>query len=201
MKCVFPHHPKTFLFSNVFAFAFLSISFYLLIVLRCPSCCTIYLYPLFLLSLLPTKGLSNRISAFPFLANQPNNNRRPYQLPHLIISMTISSSQIATCRNTIYEMSPTLLPENIAGLITTASLATRVSLRCSSLVIDALFEGAKYGTSVSLGLGRNALTSAISTARLIHSPRPELDNADQYGDSASDRYVHHGSKHICMYTN
>ncbi|KAI8342253.1 hypothetical protein BC941DRAFT_412259 [Chlamydoabsidia padenii] len=103
--------------------------------------------------------------------------------------MTISSSQIATCRNTIYEMSPTLLPENIASLITTASLATRVSLRCSSLVIDALFEGAKYGTSVSLGLGRNALTNAISTAKLIHLSNPEVENNEQYGDSASDRFI------------
>ncbi|CAO3599475.1 unnamed protein product [Absidia cylindrospora] len=99
--------------------------------------------------------------------------------------MTISSSQIATCRTNVYEMSPTLLPENIAGLITTASLATRVSLRCSSLVIDALFEGAKYGTSVSLGLGRNALTNALSTARLIHSSNPELDEDNQYVASDS----------------
>ncbi|KAI8079744.1 uncharacterized protein BX664DRAFT_302795 [Halteromyces radiatus] len=99
--------------------------------------------------------------------------------------MTISSSQIATCRNTIYELSPTLLPENIAGLITTASLATRVSLRCSGLVIDALFEGAKYGTSVSLGLGRNALTNAISTAKLIHSSNPENDDDDQCASTES----------------
>jgi hypothetical protein len=90
-------------------------------------------------------------------------------------------------------MSPTLLPENIAGLITTASLATRVSLRCSTLVIDALFEGAKYGTSVSLGLGRNALTNALSTAKLIHSSNPDLDDDDQY--VASDRYSLYFSYH------
>ncbi|SAM06478.1 hypothetical protein [Absidia glauca] len=97
------------------------------------------------------------------------------------------SSQIATCKSTLYETSPTLLQENVAGLITTASLATRVSLRCSSLIIDAFFEGAKYGTSVSLGLGRNALTNAISTTKLIHASAKNMDDDnEQYQVSTSD---------------
>lgn len=84
-------------------------------------------------------------------------------------NMTITSSQVATCRRPLYDSSsPTLLPENIAGLITTASLATRISLRCSSLLIDTIFEGAKYGTQASLSIGRNTLTNALSTARLLH---------------------------------
>lgn len=62
-----------------------------------------------------------------------------------------------------------LLPENIANMVTAISLATRISLRCSSLFFDAIFEAAKYGTSLSLGLSRNALTSAIITAKNIHN--------------------------------
>lgn len=61
-----------------------------------------------------------------------------------------------------------LLPENIANVVTAVSLATRISLRCSSLFFDAIFEAAKYGTSMSLGLSRNALTNAISTAKYLH---------------------------------
>lgn len=61
-----------------------------------------------------------------------------------------------------------LLPENIANIVTAVSLATRISLRCSSLFFDAIFEAAKYGTSVSLGISRNALTNAISTAKNLH---------------------------------
>ncbi|KAI8335067.1 hypothetical protein BC941DRAFT_76000 [Chlamydoabsidia padenii] len=99
------------------------------------------------------------------------------------------SSQIATCRSTLYETSPTILPENVAGLITTASLATRVSLRCSSLVIDALFEGAKYGTSVSLGLGRNALTNAISTTKLIHSSALNMDDENEQYEVSDNGFL------------
>lgn len=62
-----------------------------------------------------------------------------------------------------------LLPENIANMVTAISLATRISLRCSSLFFDAIFEAAKYGTSLSLGLSRNALTNAIVTAKNIHN--------------------------------
>lgn len=62
-----------------------------------------------------------------------------------------------------------LLPENIANMVTAISLATRISLRCSSLLFDAIFEAAKYGTSLSLGLSRNALTNAIITAKNLHN--------------------------------
>lgn len=63
----------------------------------------------------------------------------------------------------------TLLSENVANMVTAVSLATRISLRCSSIFFDAMFEAAKYGTSISLGLSRNALTNALSTARNLHA--------------------------------
>lgn len=62
----------------------------------------------------------------------------------------------------------TLLPENLANMVTAVSLATRISLRCSSLFFDTIFEAAKYGTSLSLGISRNALTNALSTAKNLH---------------------------------
>ncbi|KAF1802726.1 hypothetical protein FB192DRAFT_1422469 [Mucor lusitanicus] len=63
----------------------------------------------------------------------------------------------------------TLLSENVANMVTAVSLATRVSLRCSSIFFDAMFEAAKYGTSISLGLSRNALINALSTAKSLHA--------------------------------
>ncbi|ORE01871.1 alpha/beta-hydrolase [Rhizopus microsporus var. microsporus] len=64
---------------------------------------------------------------------------------------------------------PSLLPQNVASMVTTVSLATRVSLKCSSLLVDTIFGAAKYGTSMSLCLSRNAITHAISTAKHLHS--------------------------------
>lgn len=66
-------------------------------------------------------------------------------------------------------MGEPLLSENIANVVTAVSLATRISLRCSSLFLDALFEAAKYGTSLSLGISRNALTNALVTAKNLHN--------------------------------
>ncbi|KAL7330039.1 hypothetical protein PS15p_205034 [Mucor circinelloides] len=63
----------------------------------------------------------------------------------------------------------TLLSENVANMVTAVSLATRISLRCSSIFFDVMFEAAKYGTSVSLGISRNALTNALSTAKNLHA--------------------------------
>jgi hypothetical protein len=64
----------------------------------------------------------------------------------------------------------TLLPENVANMVTTVSLATRISLRCSSLLFDTMFEAAKYGTSLSLGISRNAISNVLSTAKNLHTP-------------------------------
>ncbi|KAI8968459.1 hypothetical protein BDF20DRAFT_828162 [Mycotypha africana] len=77
--------------------------------------------------------------------------------------------ELTTTTTTILkEEGPTLLPENVANIVTAVSFATRVSLRCSSLFFDVMFEAAKYGTSLSLGISRNAITNAISTARKLH---------------------------------
>ncbi|RUP52412.1 hypothetical protein BC936DRAFT_143688 [Jimgerdemannia flammicorona] len=62
----------------------------------------------------------------------------------------------------------TLLPENLASLITAISIATRLSLRCSSLFIEVLLEAAKYSTSFGLGLSRQALIAAVSSAKRLH---------------------------------
>ncbi|KAI8062360.1 Alpha/Beta hydrolase protein [Gilbertella persicaria] len=58
-------------------------------------------------------------------------------------------------------------------MVTAASFTARLSLRCSSIFLDALFEAAKYGTVLSLGLSRNALTNALSTAKNIHDTSPK----------------------------
>ncbi|EIE86611.1 hypothetical protein G6F46_004424 [Rhizopus delemar] len=61
-----------------------------------------------------------------------------------------------------------LLSPHLANTITRFSLATRISLRCSSVLVDSLFEVAKQGTLFSLGLSRNALSNMITTAKNLH---------------------------------
>ncbi|KAF7729270.1 hypothetical protein EC973_004800 [Apophysomyces ossiformis] len=82
----------------------------------------------------------------------------------------IDSSQLTVSRQPIDESSETVLPEHIASCITFTSLAARLSLRCSSLLIEAIFEAAKYGTSVSLGMPKQVLTNALSVAGRSESP-------------------------------
>ncbi|ORY94787.1 hypothetical protein BCR43DRAFT_460590 [Syncephalastrum racemosum] len=84
--------------------------------------------------------------------------------------MAVSSSDLVPYAggNLVYASS-TLLPTNIANLITAVSLAARLSLRCSSLFMEILFETAKYSTVFSFGLSRQALVNAISTAKRLHA--------------------------------
>ncbi|KAI8882022.1 alpha/beta-hydrolase [Backusella circina FSU 941] len=77
------------------------------------------------------------------------------------------------CKNTV-------LLESTASLVTAISLATRVSIRCSSLFFDAMFEAAKASTSLSLGISRNALTNALSTAKNIHHSAITLNTDEHY---------------------
>ncbi|KAI8136537.1 hypothetical protein BJV82DRAFT_676194 [Fennellomyces sp. T-0311] len=93
-------------------------------------------------------------------------------------SLTVPSAQIVTY-NATQALTTTLLPANIANFITAVSLAARLSLRCSSLLIEALFETAKYSTVFSFGLSRQALINAISTAKKLHTlTYPTADNDD-----------------------
>jgi flagellar biosynthesis protein FliR len=78
------------------------------------------------------------------------------------------SAQLTTFQASVYNASPTLLPENIASFVTAIALAARLSLRCSSLLIEALLESVKYSTSFSFGVSRQALINALSTAKRLH---------------------------------
>ncbi|KAI9229938.1 MAG: Alpha/Beta hydrolase protein [Piptocephalis tieghemiana] len=66
-------------------------------------------------------------------------------------------------------LNPALLNERVAGVISTLSRVTHLSLQASSLLVEGFFEGAKYGTSAGLGLSRRTLVAAITTARSMHS--------------------------------
>ncbi|KAI8993520.1 hypothetical protein BDB01DRAFT_894173 [Pilobolus umbonatus] len=78
------------------------------------------------------------------------------------------STQIANYSSNLYAVSPTLLPENIASFITAIALAAKLSLRCSSLLIEALLESVKLSTSFSFGISRQVLINALSTAKKLH---------------------------------
>ncbi|KAI9485686.1 MAG: hypothetical protein EXX96DRAFT_474479 [Benjaminiella poitrasii] len=92
----------------------------------------------------------------------------------------LSTSTSSSIHDANHAIDGTLLPENVASMVTTVSLATRISLRCSSLFFDAMFEAAKYGTSLSLGLSRTALVNAISTAKHLHSMLEKYTNLGLY---------------------
>ncbi|ORE01297.1 hypothetical protein BCV72DRAFT_310162 [Rhizopus microsporus var. microsporus] len=78
------------------------------------------------------------------------------------------STQITTYSATLYNTPSTLLPEQIANVITAITLAARLSIRCSSLLIEALIESVKYSTSFSFGVSRHVIINALSTAKKFH---------------------------------
>lgn len=80
----------------------------------------------------------------------------------------VEATQLTTYASTIYNQAPTLLPENIANVITAIALAARLSLRCSSILLEALLESVKYSTSFSIGISRQAIINALSTAKKLH---------------------------------
>lgn len=101
--------------------------------------------------------------------------------------MTVTNStDLATYATSIHD-SPTLLPENIASFVTAASLAARLSLRCSSLFVDALFEAAKYGTRLSFGVSRQTITNALTTARRLHTLTYNPETSETVKDP--ERYI------------
>ncbi|KAI8639867.1 hypothetical protein BD408DRAFT_445622 [Parasitella parasitica] len=80
-----------------------------------------------------------------------------------------SSTATSSIHDINHATDGTLLSGNVANMVTAVSFATRISLRCSSIFFDAVFDAAKYGTSISLGLSKDALTNALSTARSLHT--------------------------------
>jgi flagellar biosynthesis protein FliR len=105
--------------------------------------------------------------------------------------MVVSTGQLTTYTTSLYNASPTLLPENIANFITAIALATRLSLRCSSLLIEALLESVKYSTSFSFGLSRQALINALSTAKRLHelTASSAITTTSSSSEIDSEKYV------------
>lgn len=104
--------------------------------------------------------------------------------------MAVSAQQLTSYSTTLYNASPTLLPENIASFITAIALATRLSLRCSSLLIEALLESVKHSTSFSFGLSRQALINALSTAKKLHeltAPSSSVITSDEMSTDLLDQ--------------
>ncbi|GAA6039615.1 hypothetical protein JCM8097_002215 [Rhodosporidiobolus ruineniae] len=86
---------------------------------------------------------------------------------------------------------PTLLPPHLAQLITALSLAARVSLRGSALVLEALLETLQCTTVTGLGVTRRALIAAVGSARAMHYVREGLDwsGRDDKGDKTGDTFL------------
>jgi hypothetical protein len=106
----------------------------------------------------------------------------PSSQPHLSSSSQQSNLPLQLISNAL-SLGPTLLPPQLAQLITALSLATKVSLRATALFIELIIESCRYSTSVGLGLSRRALISAVGSARTFYVVREGLDWA---GGKAAD---------------
>ncbi|SPO39358.1 uncharacterized protein PSFLO_04839 [Pseudozyma flocculosa] len=87
------------------------------------------------------------------------------------ISMPWSAHTASSASNALlqYATGPTLLPQQIAEVVSNLSLLARVSLKSAAFFIELVLETAKYGTGMGLGITRRALISAVGTARALHS--------------------------------
>ncbi|WVR07474.1 hypothetical protein IAU60_004516 [Kwoniella sp. DSM 27419] len=63
---------------------------------------------------------------------------------------------------------PTIFPAPVASMITTIATSTRLSLRMSAFLIEAILETTQYSTRMSLGYTRRLLITAISSARRVY---------------------------------
>ncbi|OCF42743.1 hypothetical protein I317_03474 [Kwoniella heveanensis CBS 569] len=70
----------------------------------------------------------------------------------------------------------TLLPRHISQLITGIATSTRMSLRISAFLVEAILESSRYSTKMSLGYTRQMLISAIWAARgMYHLTNDDLN--------------------------
>lgn len=70
----------------------------------------------------------------------------------------------------------TLLPPNVAEMVTNLALLARVSIKSTAFFIEVILEAAKYSTGMGLGLTRRALISAVGTVRAVHA----LKNGEEW---------------------
>lgn len=119
---------------------------------------------------LSTVSIAHPATSHSTNIQQTSHPSHPSNLPLQIISNALS-------------LGPTLLPPQLARLITALSLATKVSLRATALFVELIIESCRYSTSVGLGLSRRALISAVGSARTFYVVREGLDWA---GGKAAD---------------
>ncbi|KAJ3103380.1 hypothetical protein HDU97_010218 [Phlyctochytrium planicorne] len=63
---------------------------------------------------------------------------------------------------------PPLLFESLANGVSAVAHTARVSIAAAAAVSDAALATAKWGTSLTLGMGRSILVGALSSARVLH---------------------------------
>ncbi|WRT68330.1 uncharacterized protein IL334_005306 [Kwoniella shivajii] len=109
---------------------------------------------------------------------QPDNSPHPRgegvteEMPGPMIRFTPSSDI-----NNI----PTIFPAPVASLITTIATSTRMSLRITAFLIEAILETGQYTSRMTLGYTRRLLITAISSARRVYL----MSNAAIEGDLLS----------------
>ncbi|WWC90758.1 uncharacterized protein L201_005695 [Kwoniella dendrophila CBS 6074] len=76
---------------------------------------------------------------------------------------------------------PTLLPAPLAAMVTTIATSTRMTLKVTAFIIEAILETSQYTTRISLGYMRRLLITAITSARRVYL----MSNAAIEGDLLS----------------
>eukprot|EP00842_Homolaphlyctis_polyrhiza_P005225 jgi/Hompol1/5703/HPOL_001104-RA len=62
-----------------------------------------------------------------------------------------------------------ILPFPLAYVVSSVSTASRLSLKIANVITDTAFESLRFGAATTIGLGRRAMVSAISSARSLHA--------------------------------
>lgn len=105
---------------------------------------------------------------------------------------TVAPGNGATAAIVQFATGSTLLPQNLADMVTNLALLARVSLKSTAFFIEVILETAKYGTGMGLGLTRRALISAVGTARAIHA----LKSGEQWDAQNVGRSPTYGVKDL-----
>ncbi|EGG09588.1 uncharacterized protein MELLADRAFT_77122 [Melampsora larici-populina 98AG31] len=71
------------------------------------------------------------------------------------------------------DATPPILPQNVANIITMATIAARLGLRSTSFFAELVVESIRYTTNTTVGLTRRALTTAVGGARSNHLTSPD----------------------------
>ncbi|KAJ3328706.1 hypothetical protein HDU76_009453, partial [Blyttiomyces sp. JEL0837] len=98
---------------------------------------------------------------------------------------TVQDNELIAASSTRSDPPPTLLVDSWAQGVSSVAEKARVSLATASAVSDVAFTGARWGTSVALGIVRSSLVSALNSARGSRAPTRTTQIEELAGDASA----------------